>query len=87
MNATTLMLYLCAMVFGLMLWVSTPMEKEIIKKAAVKIATVIKNNAYILWDRVRGAEPYYIEEEEDCFEDGETIDCDDLSKSGIFEPD
>ena len=85
MRATSLMFYLCAIVFGLMLWVSTPIEKEIVRAAALKIAMVIKSNALILWEKVQGTEPYYIESEEDCFEGSEIVDCDDLSKSGIFD--
>jgi len=80
------MLLLSLFCVALILFVAHPRDKNEAKQAALVIVRIVKDNAYILWDKLHGIEPYYIEQsEEDTLDFGE--DPIEVGIEGIFESD
>lgn len=86
MKTVPAMLIICLFVMGLVFAVSTPGDRRHLHSASSEIVKIIERNLVILWDKMRGIDSYYMEddEEEDIQVDPFDIE---IGDSGILDSD
>jgi hypothetical protein len=87
MKAGSLTMILLIACGALVLFIATPREKAEVKGAVIQITRVIRESAFILWDKLHGIEPYIMSHSEE----DDLLDWEDspetVGDEGIFESD
>jgi len=82
------MMFLIVLVLLLIYAVSTPSDKETVHKASSNIASVVRENAQILYERIMGPSTYTVyTDPEDTLDFGPTSTMELIGKHGIFDAD